>query len=115
MRLIDVVNSYDRRLVAPIMSYPGIRFTNTTALQNLTNVGKQSCTLHEILAEYDPDILLPFMDLTVETEALGLPIIFKENESPTVARHPVERADDLRRLTVPDPERAGRMPLFTSI
>lgn len=115
MKLIDVVNSRDRRLVAPIMSYPGIRFTNTTALQNLTDPDKQSCTLYEIVQEFDPDIVLPFMDLTVETEALGLPIIFKDNESPTVARHPLASTEGLAQFRIPDPARDGRMPLFTSI
>ena len=32
VKLIDIVRQSERRLVAPIMSYPGIRFTNTPAL-----------------------------------------------------------------------------------
>lgn len=115
MKLIDVVRGSERRLVAPIMSYPGIRFTNTTALENLTDSDTQCCTIQEILAEYDPDIVLPFMDLTVEPEALGLPIIFKDNESPTVARHPVRLANELEQWKLPDPRRDGRMPLFLDI
>ena len=52
------------------------------------------------------------MDLTVEAEALGAKISFSTNESPSVAGHIISSEQDLKNLPIPDPAKAGRMPLF---
>jgi uroporphyrinogen decarboxylase len=115
MKLIDTVKASDRRLVAPIISYPAAKLTNSTALENLKNPLKHYDTLFEIISEFNIDIVMPFMDLTVEVEALGIPIVFHENESPNVEVHPLAKAEELKDYIVPNPNTDGRMPNFISV
>lgn len=115
MKLIDVVKSYNRRLAAPLISYPGMRLTQTNALQNLTDSNVQFETIRQITLHYPMDIVLPFIDLTVEAEALGIPVDFAEDDAPSVRVHPLMSADQLSQYEVPDPHKAGRMPVFLSV
>ncbi|HHU64268.1 MAG TPA: methylcobamide--CoM methyltransferase [Clostridiales bacterium] len=115
MKLIDVVNASERRLVAPIISYPAVSLTNSTALENLKNPLKQYDTLLEIINEFNIDIIMPFIDLTVEAEALGIPITFHENESPNVDVHPLTKAEELKDYKAPNPNTGGRMAVFVSV
>ena len=74
--------------------------------------------LHEsLLAEmrvYDPDMLVVGIDVyNVEAEALGCEVTYFEdsNHVPGIASPLVGSAADFERLSLPDPETDGRMPL----
>ena len=70
----------------------------------------------KLLAErYSPDALFMIMDLTVEAEALGLDVTFETDGPPSVVSHPIDSPEKLARLAVPDPAKAGRMPLFLEV
>ncbi len=114
-RLIDTVTESKRRLIAPIISYPGVKLTNTTALENLKNPITHLETLIELVEEYGIDIVMTFMDLTVEAESLGIPIEFKLNESPNVLAHPLEETKQLGDYIIPNPRIDGRMPQFLAV
>ncbi|MGI6778928.1 MAG: uroporphyrinogen decarboxylase family protein [Acetivibrionales bacterium] len=114
-KLIDVVKDAKRRLIAPIISYPGVKFTNTTALENLKNPITHLDTLIEIVGEYGIDIVMTFMDLSIEAEALGIPVEFKENESPDVRFHPLENEEQLNNYIIPNPRIDARMPNFLAV
>jgi uroporphyrinogen decarboxylase len=59
------------------------------------------------LDDYGSDLALVFSDVTVEAEALGTEVAWSADSPPRVSREiPADR------LRVPDPERAGRMPVI---
>lgn len=101
--------------VAPLMGFPGIQLTRTSIRQNLENAHIQFNTLLSLKKQFNPDAMFFMMDLSVEAEALGLKIRKPENESYTVAEHPINSIEDLKDLSIPDPYKDGRMPLFLEV
>lgn len=70
------------------------------------------------LEVYDADMLVIGIDVyNVEAEALGCKVIYFEDskDCPAVVEPVVHSPADLRRHGVPDPERAGRMPLYLEV
>ena len=57
--------------VAPLMGLPGIHLTYKTVKENLENAEVQFETIKKLKERFEPDIVFPFMDLSVEAEALG--------------------------------------------
>jgi uroporphyrinogen decarboxylase len=55
------------------------------------------------------------MDLTVECEALGIPIEMPLDAPPSVSRQPILNSSDLEGLEIPDPPVSGRMPVFLEV
>jgi uroporphyrinogen decarboxylase len=68
-----------------------------------------SCQL-KAWERYGYDAVFSVMDANVETEALGAPLRYSENQYPVVERYPLSPEASCDGLTVPDPEQAGRMP-----
>ena len=64
------------------------------------------------LNHYGYDGVFPFMDLSVEAEAMGCEIYEQEGEIPTVTNSIVKESEDIEKLEVPDPQRDGRLPVF---
>lgn len=98
-------------LVAPLMGLPGIQLTNTTIKENLENAEIQFETIKKLKEIFEPDILFPLMDLSVEAEALGLKIQKPDNESYSVEEHPIKSIGDLKQLSIPDPN-STRLAVF---
>ncbi|HMA61957.1 MAG TPA: uroporphyrinogen decarboxylase family protein [bacterium] len=89
-------------LSAPLVGYPAAVLNSTTAKQNLTNSQIQIDTLAKYYRRLQPDILFPFMDLSVEVESLGLLINIKENDPPEVIEHSIRNEENLAHLSLPD-------------
>lgn len=102
----------DRIPVIPLMGAPGARLTGTKLRQNLTDAETQFSSLMALVDRFSPDAVFPFMDLTVEAEAVGLPIEFPQNEPPSVREHPVKNRKDLDALSSCRRGIGGRMPVF---
>ena len=71
-----------RRLVAPLMGYPGVGLTRTT-----TKVALQNCEAHynsikALVDRFQPDAVFPLMQLTVEANALGIETVFPVHDVP---------------------------------
>ncbi|MDA8126764.1 MAG: uroporphyrinogen decarboxylase family protein [Deltaproteobacteria bacterium] len=62
------------------------------------------------LESYGHDAVFALMDVNVETEALGSVLRYRRNQYATIETYALARTDDFSRLSLPDPERAGRMP-----
>ena len=60
---------------------------------------------------YGTDAVFALFDANVETEALGSRLRYPRDSYPTVERFILEQASAVTRLQVPDPRRAGRMPV----
>jgi uroporphyrinogen decarboxylase len=101
-----------RHAVIPLMGAPGAALTRTTLRQNLTDAETQHQSLMALFDKFHPDGLFLFMDLTVEAECLGLPLVFPDNENPSVAEHPVKDLQGLEMIRKRWKGIGGRMPVF---
>ena len=86
-----------RRLVAPLMGFPGCTLVDTTIKIAQQNHGIHYECVRSLAALLNPDIAFMLMDLSVEANALGLPVRFPVDQSSSVERHPVESLEDLDR------------------
>lgn len=111
MKLVDTLKSAPHRLAAPLVGYPAVAYTGTTVEQGLKDARVQAEALLAYASAAKPDVLFPFMDLSVESEALGLPVRFKEMDSPDITDHPVKSAGDLEKLADPRVPEGGRFPV----
>jgi uroporphyrinogen decarboxylase len=112
MRLIDFVRGAPGHPVVPLMGFPGIHLTHTTIRQNLFNDDLQARTIGALVDRFQPDAAFVMMDLSVEAEAIGLPVDYPVNESPTVSEHPVGSKADLARFQEVDPRFCARVHTF---
>lgn len=70
------------------------------------------------LETYDPDMLVIGIDVyNVEAEALGCSVVYFEetNDCPAIVQPIVDGPAALRQLSVPDPDRDGRMPVYLDV
>lgn len=100
-RLIKTANAQQRRLVAPLMGFPGLTLTGSTIKLAQQNTREQVRALRALADTFNPDILFTFMDLSVEANALGLHTVFPVDDSPTV-QHTAFDDEDLERMTAVD-------------
>lgn len=115
MRLIDMARNSPRRLVVPLLGYPGARLTNSTLRQNGFNAELHFRSVSNIVERFSPDAVFFMMDLSLEAGALGLPVRYPLNESPTVEEHPVKRIEDLGQFKVLDPMNDARIRSFIRV
>lgn len=64
----------------------------------------------EALRLYGYDAVFAVLDVTLETQALGAEVLFRQNIYPAVKQPPFTPETDFAALAVPDPERDGRLP-----
>ncbi len=62
------------------------------------------------LERYDYDAVFALMDVGVETEAAGSVLTYYDDQYPDVSAYALSTPEGLSRLSVPDPQSAGRMP-----
>lgn len=74
------------RMVAPLIGFPGINITNSTIKLAQQNYGEHFKVLKAIAEKFEPDILFPLMDLSVEANALGRYTVFPKSDSATVVK-----------------------------
>ncbi len=79
------------------------------ALNNPKALFKASCYTVDRLGL---DTLNGIVDMSLEAEACGCQIQYRERNLPDVVTHPAKTLDDISNLVVPDPYRDGRMPIF---
>ena len=115
MKLIDWVRKTPGRKVIPLSGYPGVKLTGKSIRENLEDPELQVRSLQALFDRTRPDGVLPIMDLTVEAQALGVKIQMPDQEAPSVIDHPLKNLSDLESLTVPDPQKSGRMPGYLRV
>ena len=87
--LLDLVKkaySEKRRLVAPLIGFPGVKMTGSTIKLAQQNYGEHFKVLKNISKTFMPDVIFPLMDLSVEANALGRFTVFPKGESATVIK-----------------------------
>lgn len=75
-----------RRLVTPLMGFPGLQITGRTIKLAQQNLPEHEKAILSLAVRYAPDIIFPFMDLSVEANALGCYTVFPKDEPPTVTK-----------------------------
>ncbi len=101
-----------RRSIVPLMGYPGLQLTGTTIKQNQFNHLVQFQSLSRLYDRFRPDAMFFLMDLSVEASALGLPVRFPLEETPSVENHPVKVPSDLEHFEKIDILGDGRVMVY---
>ncbi|MBN2275866.1 MAG: uroporphyrinogen decarboxylase family protein [Bacteroidales bacterium] len=83
----------DQRLICPLMGFPGLNLVNSTIKLAQQNYGEHYKVLHSLVTKFQPDIIFPLMDLSVEANALGTYTVFPKNDTPTVLKDHFDIAD----------------------
>lgn len=115
MKLIELVSREGGAPVVPLMGYPGVAAAGMPVEVALTKARRHLECLAFLEQRYQPQCLFHIMDLTVEAEALGLPVRFDGGGPPSVCGHPVKTPDALAGLRLPEPSSSGRMPIFLEV
>jgi uroporphyrinogen decarboxylase len=98
----NLVLSSQRRLVVPILTFPGARLIGASVRDLVTNAAKQVEAQQAIHLKYGTPVWLSAMDLSVEAEEFGCDIHFAEDEIPTVIGRRVTSREEIEALTVPN-------------
>ena len=85
-----------RRMVAPLVGFPGLNMTGGTIKLAQQNYGEHFKVMKAICETISPDVIFPLMDLAVEANALGRYTLFPKGESATVVRDEFS-VDELKR------------------
>jgi len=75
-----------RRLVAPLVGFPGLNMTGCTVKLAQQNYGEHYKVVKLLAETFQPDLVFPLMDLSVEANALGRYTVFPKGESATVVK-----------------------------
>jgi len=75
-----------RRLVAPLVGFPGLNMTGCTVKLAQQNYGEHYRVVKLLTETFQPDVVFPLMDLSVEANALGRYTLFPKEESATVLK-----------------------------
>ncbi len=75
-----------RRMVVPLVGFPGLDLAGCTVKLAQQNYGEHFRVLKAIAETFEPDVIFPLMDLSVEANALGRYTLFPKEESATVVR-----------------------------
>lgn len=75
-----------RRLVAPLVGFPGLNMTGCTVKLAQQNYGEHYKVIRLLAETFQPDLIFPLMDLSVEANALGRYTLFPKGESATVVK-----------------------------
>lgn len=84
--MIALARHERRRLVAPLVGFPGLNMTNGTIKLAQQNYGEHFRLIRAVAETFKPDVVFPLMDLSVEANALGRYTLFPRTESATVVK-----------------------------
>lgn len=103
----ELMNS-PRRYAIPIMTHPGIEMINKQVIDAVTNGQVHADAIIALNQKYPADASTVIMDLTVEAEAFGAEIVFKDDEVPSIVGRLVSNGEEIEALQIPDVN-AGRI------
>lgn len=74
------------RLVAPLVGFPGVKLVNSSIKLAQQNIREHFKVVKANYNQFQPDVIFPLMDLSVEVNALGREFLFPENDSATIIK-----------------------------
>lgn len=106
----EIIAAPDRR-VLPVLYFPCLKLTGDSIIETVKDGKKMAENMAAIIKRYPTMIAaITGMDLTVDTEAFGAEVVFKETEAPSIPNPPL-KPEDIDTLTVPDVH-SGRVDVF---
>ncbi len=75
-----------KRMVAPLMGFPGVELIGSTIKTAQQNYGEHYKAIKSLAMRFHPDVIFPLMDLSVEANAIGRYTIFPKDDSATVPK-----------------------------
>jgi uroporphyrinogen decarboxylase len=88
------------RLTCPLMGFPGLQLVDSNIKLAQQNYGEHYKVLESLVKKFDPDVIFPLMDLSVEANALGMYTVFPQQDSATVLREDVNIAERLMKSKI---------------
>jgi uroporphyrinogen decarboxylase len=83
---VEQARKQRRRLVVPLMGFPGLSLTRCTVKLAQQNYGEHFKVIKALADRFHPDAMFPLMDLAVEANALGRYTVFPKEDSATVVK-----------------------------
>jgi len=99
--IFDAINSEVKKPM-PVLSFPGVQLIDVTVNDLVHSGVLQAKCMKAISDKYDTLASVTLMDLSVEAEAFGSPVIFSEDEVPTVVNKIIEDIEDVEKLKIPE-------------
>ena len=90
-----------KRIAIPIMTHPGIELNGCTVEQTVKNGELHAQAICKLNDKYPAAACTAIMDLTVEAEAFGAKVTFKENEVPTIVGRLLNNREEVEALQIP--------------
>lgn len=85
-RAVEDAAREGRRLVVPLMGFPGLQLTGGSVKLAQQNFGEHFKVVRALAERFSPDAIFPLMDLSVEANALGRFTHFPKAEPATVVQ-----------------------------
>lgn len=91
-----------RRLVAPLMGFPGVELIESNIKLAQQNFGEHYQVIKKLADKFSPDIIFPLMDLSVEANAIGRYTIFPKEDYATVPKDQfhIEELEKLGKINI---------------
>lgn len=94
----------------PILSFPAARKLQVSVRQLLHSAELQANAMELVAHSTDTVAAVSFMDLSLEAEAFGATVVFRENEIPAITGQLISDGEEAAALQIPDLT-AGRIPI----
>ena len=106
----DVIKTKEVQAL-PIMTHPGIELNGNTVRQAVCDGLVHSNAVQTLATRFPSIAATTIMDLTVEAEAFGAPVVFSDDAVPVVSGRLLHNVESIHRLEVPSLS-AGRIPQY---
>ena len=102
IKKLDEANHHNRRLVVPLMGFPGLTMTGGNIKLAQQNYGQHYKVIKALVDRFEPDLIFPLMDLSVEANALGQFTLFPKDDAATVLKDEfdLQHLQDLRQINI---------------
>jgi MtaA/CmuA family methyltransferase len=109
---LTMVKMAGRRMVCAPAGAPAVILVQIDMKEALNNAKLLLKALKFTVDQMGFDTFNMMVDMSVEAEACGCQIRYRDRNLPDVVTHPVKTMEDISQLRIPDPYRDGRMPVF---
>ncbi len=107
----EIIDAKDTRIL-PVLYFPCLPLTGMGVIETVNDGKKMAETMAAIIKKYPAMIAaMTGMDLSVDSEAFGAKVTFKDTEAPSVKDPLISTVEDIHNLKVPDVH-SGRVDIF---
>ena len=99
--IFDAIDNKTKKPM-PILSFPGVQLTKVTVNALVRDGELQAACMKAIADRYDTLASVTLMDLSVEAESFGSPVIFSDDEVPTVLNRIIDDFEGAEKLEIPE-------------